>query len=455
MHGDKSCFSHFGRSIYPVNLVSLSLKRRGAINYYLGLDFGTSGARACVINDVGAIMWEQHYAYPRPANQTPEDWRVALHTLLSALPDNLAAELQGMAIDGTSGTVLLCDAALAPISEALLYHDQRAKQQAEELKHIAPVGHIVRTASSGLAKFLWLTRQQDTDGAAYFLHQADWLSALLSDKAGISDYHNALKSGYDVAQLCWPDWVMNLPNSHLLPDVLMPGEIIGKIKEDIAAHFGINPLCEVHAGTTDSTAAFIASGVNQAGVGVTSLGTTLVLKQLSTHRIEAPEYGVYSHRYGDLWLVGGASNAGAGVLRQYFDDAQLVELSSHIDPTKNCLHDYYPLTKVGERFPVNDAHLAPVLAPRPAEDVEFLHGLLQGLARIEAAGYAKLAELGAPPIEQVITNGGGAKNEVWKVLRESLLGVEVNSAKQSEAAYGSALMCTGIIARFAETVRTP
>jgi len=271
----------------------------------------------------------------------------------------LAEELQGLAIDGTSGTVLLCDAELAPISEALLYHDQRAKQQADELKSIAPSGHAVCTATSGLAKFLWLTRQQGAEDAAYFLHQADWLAALLGKKAGISDYHNALKSGYDVAQLCWPDWVTNLPNSHLLPDVFSPGEIISKVRLEMADHFGINRHCVIHAGTTDSTAAFIASGINAIGTGVTSLGTTLVLKQLSAHRIEATEYGVYSHRYGDLWLVGGASNAGAGVLRQYFDDAQLDELSARIDPSQDSSHDYYPLTKVGERFPVNDPPLTP------------------------------------------------------------------------------------------------
>jgi len=111
-----------------------------------------------------------------------------------------------------------------------------------------------------------------------------------------------------------------LPHSYLLPRVLAPSEVIGQIQPDIAAHFGINPQCFIHAGTTDSTAAFIASGIDETGVGVTTLGTTLVLKQLSAQRIEAPEYGVYSHRYGELWLVGGASNAGAGVLGRYFDN---------------------------------------------------------------------------------------------------------------------------------------
>ena len=408
---------------------------------FLGLDFGTSGARACVIESEKTIVWEQRVAYPNPAEQTTADWRAALHTLLSALPKDIAAQLHGLAIDGTSGTVLLCDAELEPVSPALLYYDNRAQQQAAQLKAIAHNGNTVCTATSGLAKFLWLTQQSDINHAAYFLHQADWLTALLGGQAGVSDYHNALKTGYDVEQLCWPDWVMALPHTHLLPQVFAPGEIIGHIQPDIATHFGIHPQCAIHAGTTDSIAAFIAADVNQLGIGVTSLGTTLVLKQLSAIRIDAPEYGVYSHRYGDLWLVGGASNAGAAVLRHYFNDKQLAALSAQIDPLQDSPLDYYPLTKIGERFPVNDVRLAPRLEPRPANDVEFLHGLLQGLARIEAAGYAKLAELGAPPLKRVVTNGGGAQNTVWKKMRRRLLGIPVSTAVHSEAAYGSALLC--------------
>lgn len=443
---------------------------------FLGLDFGTSGARACVIDQDKTIVWEQRVAYPDPAGQTPTGWRAALHTLLGALPADIAAQLQGLAIDGTSGTVLLCNESLEAVSPALLYHDNRAQQQAEQLKDIAPKGNTVCTATSGLAKFLWLTAPRPSAGrvsgggvnsasslldsrlptfgvpftgaqhsdihhAAYFLHQSDWLTALLSGQPGISDYHNALKTGYDVEKLCWPEWVLALPHAHLLPQVLAPGEVIGRIQPGIAAHFGIHPQCLIHAGTTDSNAAFIAADVDEMGVGVTTLGTTLVLKQLSAQRIEAPEYGVYSHRYGDLWLAGGASNAGAGVLRHYFDDARLAKLSAQIDPLQSSPLDYYPLSKPGERFPVNDAQFSPQLEPRPASDVEFLHGLLQGLARIEAAGYVRLAELGAPPLKRVETNGGGAKNIAWRMMRERLLGVTVSTAAHCEAAYGSAQLC--------------
>lgn len=404
---------------------------------HLGLDFGTSGARLCVLDAEAQVTYQARLDFEA---QTPENWRQALLDLLSGLPAHLAAQLRSIAIDATSATVLLCDASLSPVSPALLYNDARAIVEAAELQHLAPPGHTACSATSGLAKFLWLTRHTDMSHAAHFLHQADWLAALLTGIGGVSDYHNALKTGYDVERLRWPEWVLALPHAELLPEVITPGTAIGTISTDMARRFGIAPDCRIHAGTTDSIAAFIAAGVTRPGEAVTSLGTTLVLKLLSERRVEDAASGVYSHRYGDLWLAGGASNAGGGVLRRFFDDARLAELSARIDPDRDSPLDYYPLPSPGERFPINDPHLAPRLTPRPPDDAAFLHGLLQGLGRIEAQGYARLAELGATPLRAVVTAGGGAKNVVWEKMRARLLGVPVGCARQTDAAFGAALL---------------
>ncbi|CAK8995581.1 unnamed protein product, partial [Durusdinium trenchii] len=53
----------------------------------------------------------------------------------------------------------------------------------------------------------------------------------------------------------------------------------------------------------------------------------------------------------------------------------------------------------------------------------FLHGILEGMAHIEATGYQKLGELGASPLRRVVTAGGGAKNPTWRRIRERLIGV--------------------------------
>ena len=194
------------------------------------------------------------------------------------------------------------------------------------------------------------------------------------------------------------------------------------------------------AGTTDSTAAFIATGAQNPGDAVTSLGSTLVVKVLSTQPVFAPEVGVYSHRLDDRWLVGGASNSGGAVLRQFFTPAQIDALTSQLKPETPTKLDYYPLCGIGERFPSNDPELRPCLTPRPDDDAVFLQGMLEGIARIEHRGYELLHQLGAPYPTSVRSVGGGAVNQMWTQIRAGMLGVPMLAAAQTQAAYGAALL---------------
>jgi D-ribulokinase len=405
----------------------------------LGIDFGTSGARLVVIDTDRNVLWRGSLAV------RGEKWRETLFALIQAVPVSVKARVNRIAIDGTSSTVILCDADGQPIFAPIWYHDQRGEIVLEELHLLAPPGHSVISATSSLAKLLWFARQPDFARGRYFLHQADWLAAQLHGKLGVSDYHNALKLGYDVESFRYPDWLETHPYRPLLPQILPPGAPVGAVLPQVALELELPTDCVVCAGTTDSNAAFMASGVNTPGLAVTSLGSTLVIKLLSQMRVEDVSAGIYSHRFGDLWLVGGASNTGGAVLREFFTDRELAELSQSIDPNLPSDLDYYPLLSPGERFPINDPNLAPRLSPRPDRSVDFLHGLLEGIARIEAQGYQRLDLLGATPLAAVYTAGGGAKNQVWSQIRQQCLQVPVLVSPQQEAAYGAALLAqTGI-----------
>lgn len=405
---------------------------------FLGIDFGTSGARAIVIDSAGEILARHHLEF-QDAPSAPL-WRTALFELIGRLPFSLRTMLRAIAINGTSATVQLCDATGEALGTPLLYHDTRASTETAALQKIAPADHIAATPTSGLAKLMWLSRQTEFADAAYFLHQADWLAFLLHGQLGISDYHNALKSGCDPEVLDYPHWIKALPVASVLPRIVEPGTAIGPVSRRIAHHFALPRDCVVRAGTTDSIAAFLAAGATQPGEAVTSLGSTLVLKLLSEKKVESRQYGIYSHRCGNLWLTGGASNSGGAVLRHYFSDQELQELSQRIDPDRPSGLDYYPLLQAGERFPVNDPALLPRLAPRPADNTLFLQGLLEGIARIEAQGYRLLQQLGATPLTAVFSAGGGAHNPILGAIRAHLLGVPVQTASHAEAAYGSALL---------------
>lgn len=287
------------------------------------------------------------------------------------------------------------------------------------------------------------------------MHQADFLAFHLVsagslatgiDGASIpsvtSDWHNALKLGFDVGDLRYPDWLLYLLVANdfpvaaegnaaplVLPTVVQPGQIIGCVNEKLKQRFGFHPSCEVVAGTTDSIAAFLAAGVDKPGQAVTSLGSTLAIKLLSENRVDDAARGIYSHRLGDEWLVGGASNVGCAILRQEgYSDEELSTLSAQIDAGEDCNLSYYPLMKPGERFPFNDPSKQPVLDPKPmmtdgvtVDRRAYLQGILQSIARIEKLGFDALEELGASPVREVFTAGGGSKNDMWTSMRSRIM----------------------------------
>ena len=253
------------------------------------------------------------------------------------------------------------------------------------------------------------------------------------------DIAEALKIGYDPVLRSWPGWLRDLGiRFALLPEVVEPGTSVGTIDPALAARFGLPADAVVAAGTTDGCAAFLATGAEKVGEAVTSLGSTLTLKQLCDQPIFSQEHGVYSHRLGARWLVGSASNSGGAALARHFSPDALAALSARINPVMESGLDYYPLPGHGERFPSADPYLPPRETPRPADDARFLHGLLEGIARIEALGYRRLAELGGPPLVSIRTVGVGARNAAWTAIRSRALGVELLPAKSEEAAVGAA-----------------
>jgi D-ribulokinase len=411
------------------------------MDLYLGIDFGTSGARAVIINSQEQPCWQIEKSFNSIIlKNLATVWQRILFELIEQIPCHIRQKIKAIAIDGTSSTVLLCDRQGNPLDEPILYNDYRGISTQKKIAALAPNDSLVLSATSSLVKLFWWYEQPIYSQASYFLHQADWLAFLLHGQLGISDYHNALKLGYDVDKLCYPSWIENLEIRSLLPQVLTPGTPIDSVTKEISERFQLPENCLVCAGTTDSIAAFLASGAMQPGEAVTSLGSTLVLKLLSQTRIDNSQYGIYSHRLGNLWLTGGASNTGGAVLRHFFSDEALEKFSHQIDATNKSPFDYYPLLKKGDRFPINDPQLPPKLEPRPDNPVQFLHGLLESIARIEALGYQRLQELGATPLRYVYTAGGGAKNPTWTTIRERYLQVPVVSSLHREAAYGSALL---------------
>jgi sugar (pentulose or hexulose) kinase len=426
---------------------------------FLGIDIGTSGIRASGIDaDAQQLVQheiafktplaEQHNPEPGSNEQDPALWLSLLDKLLTEIADRVHKldgdfQISAIAIDGTSSTLIACKKDGTAISPALMYNDSQSRKQAEIISRFAPAETAVHSASSSLAKALNLMeRFPDTE---LFCHQADWLAASLTGTYCISDENNCLKLGYDSVKQTWPDWLFKndqnaVLTESLLPRVVAPGSKIGNVLPDLIKQYSLDKNCIVVAGTTDSNAAVLATGANQLGDAITSLGSTLVIKLFSDKPLFNPEYGIYSHRLNDHWLVGGASNTGGATLLQQFTPSQLDEMTPLLKPEQPTGLDYYPLPGTGERFPVNDSHKQSKITPRPDSAVEFFQGLLEGIANIEAEAYKKLTQLGAGKPARIFTAGGGNKNPAWKKIRQRVIGVKVRDAVHSEACYGSALL---------------
>lgn len=421
---------------------------------YLGIDIGTSGVRTAVVDAAGTVVGTARATHPErsdslePGHADANDWWHAVATCLDEQMASLRAagfspmEIHAASVDGTSGSMVLVDEAVEPVTPGLMYNSSNFEQEAALIADVAPAGSITLGSSSALARMLRLQSYDPDRKANWLCHQADFILARLTGHAGFSDDNNALKTGFNPATNHWPEWLGKASvRTDLLPDVKRVGMPIGRISAAMAARFGFSPNMHLLSGTTDSIAAFLATGANRVGDAVTSLGTTLAIKLLSDMRIDDPAQGVYSHRLGDQWLVGGASNTGGGVLAHHFTPEQITTLSASIDPELASGLDYYPLLKPGERFPINDPAFPPRLTPRPNDDAMFLHGLLESIARIEKQGYDALAGLGAPPIGRLFTAGGGAQNPVWTAMRKRIVCPSMEKAANSEASVGTAFLC--------------
>jgi len=394
----------------------------------VGIDVGTSGARVIISDEFGRQVSTGDAPILTPRNSPFCWWQActqALQKALSTLLDRKA--IVSIAIDATSGTLLAVDQQGTPIGDALMY-DQSARDVRfnQLISEFAPTGSPASSSTSGLGKALDF---QHNTRAAKIIHQADWLLGQFCGEYHHSDENNALKTA----------WIEQTQmDLALLPEVHPIATPVGCVTKATARKFGLATDTLVCTGTTDGCASFLATGAEQLGDGVTSLGTTMTLKQLVSSPVFDADYGVYSHRLGDLWLAGGASNTGGAVLDAFFTGAELNELSALINTKTRLNLHYYPLLNTGERFPINDPMLVPKLTPKPDDKSIFLHAVFEGMADIEKLGYDRVEALCGTALTSVRTVGGGAANKQWTQIREMTLCVPSKPTQSIQAAAGTA-----------------
>jgi sugar (pentulose or hexulose) kinase len=440
-------------------------------SYVLGIDIGTSGVRCLVVDETGNIVARGCAPLPAPIIEGPRHeqdaelwWACTVEalkgtcrdlTVKGGRPENILA----LSVDATSGTIVPVDKDLKSLRKGLMYNDARAYKQAERLNN-AGQDTLLRlgyrfNASFSLAKILWLMENEpDVMEKTYkVLHQSDFITSRLSESSKrygkcLSDWSNALKSGYDIRDYCWPDYISETGiDTAKLPEVKKSGRSLGTLSGNLAKTFDLNPACLIVAGMTDGTAGCVASGANKIGDMNTTLGTTIVWKMITSGLVSDPEGRLYAHRHpGGGFLPGGAGNSGGEGLSSFFQDdpknldEHLARLAVEIRPGPPTGTITYPLASPGERFPFVDSNFAPFTTVSKADKISLYRSCLEGIACIERWGYEVGAKLGAECSGEVWTTGKGADIDPWLQIRADILDRPVCRALHPESAYGAALV---------------
>ncbi|MFW6060617.1 MAG: FGGY-family carbohydrate kinase [Phycisphaeraceae bacterium] len=421
---------------------------------WLGVDVGTQSARVLAVSPVGEVLGAGtcKLASRRDGVRHEQDpatwWNAVVEACRAALAALPAERIAGVAVDGTSGTVLLADERGAPLTPGIMYDDGRAAEEARAVNEVggevwARLGYRMQP-SWALPKVVWLARHhQLARGAARLLHQTDFINRQLVGREVVSDTSTALKSGYDLLEERWPGEVLDALriDRRWLPEVVRPGSGIGEVGREAAAATGIPEGTPVIAGMTDGCAAQIGAGALRVGSWNVVLGTTLVFKGVTPELIRDPAGVVYCHRSPDgNWLPGGASSTGAGALTHHFPNRDLDELSSRAAAYEPAGVVAYPLVSRGERFPFIAPEAEGFMLGESRDEAQRYAALLQGVALVERLCFDYLDMLGAPVDGELRLTGGGAKSRYWCQLRADVLGRPVCLPEQAEAALGMAVL---------------
>ena len=415
----------------------------------MGIDLGTQSVKVLAVADDGRVLREGRAPLSSVRDgvrheQDPQAWWGAVRDAARAAGD--LSDAEALAVCGTSGTIVLTDAAGAPVSPGIMYDDARGAEVVSEVNAVgaevwAELGYGSMQSSWALPTFVAMLRDRDDAHRIRLSHQADFIVARLAGHPVPADLSNALKSGADAIRGRWPSSVMaalGVPQE-VLPGLIRPGDVVATVSSSAAEATGLPVGIPIIAGMTDGCAAQLGAGAVAPGDWNSTLGTTLVLKGATAELVRDPGGGAYSHPApAGGWFLGGASSSGAGVLSRVLPGADLGELTVQAQLLPRRTVGYPLSSERGERFPFVAS--AATAFWGVSGDAALFDSMLRGCAAIERLCFDYLDLLGAPVDGRVTITGGATANEYWNRLRATTLGRPVAIPASTEAAMGMAVL---------------
>lgn len=442
----------------------------------LGIDVGTSGLKAVLLDEHGRTVDEALSSYglrsPRPGwtEQDPEDWWTALREALAALwsRGNSADGVVGIGLTGQMHSLVLLDEAGVVLGPAILWSDQRTADECLEItERIGAAELITHTGNAALPgftapKLLWVRRHWPDlfRRARSMLLPKDFLryrltGALTTD---VSDASGTLL--FDVRQRRWSEHVVQALDidPHLLPAAVEGTARTGSISPQAAAATGLKTGTPVIAGGSDNAAAAVGVEAVDPGVLTLSIGTSGVLLaplERYPERVDGRLH-VFCHAVPERWHFMAVTLSAGGSLRWLRDVLQpllstqgdaaydwLMERAAEAPPGSDGLV-FLPYLS-GERTPYADPKARGVFfGLHLGHRLEHLvRAVLEGVAFSQRQGLELMQQAGAAT-DLARGAGGGLNSQLWRQIMADGLAIGIQTTGASTGASRGAAVIAGL-----------
>lgn len=442
--------------------------------YFLGIDVGTGGTRALVIDNAGRIIsssTENHQPFASPkigwAEQDPNDWWRACCIAVREALDKASLAREQVACVGFSGQMhgaVMLDEGDAVVRPALIWCDVRTEKQCQELNRKIGGEHLIQWTCNPalpnftLTKLMWVRENEPEkwDRVRSVMLPKDYVRFRLTGAKAIDVADASGTLMLDVAQRRWSSKVLAAVaiKDSLLPALYESAEVCGQVSPSGAAATGLKAGMPVVAGAGDQAAGATGMGIIAPGSASATIGTSGVVFAATDRPALDPKGRLHTfcHAIPGRWHVMGVTQA-AGLSLRWFRDQfgagpedgrdsyeRLSQEASRIDPGANGL--LWTPYLMGERTPYLDANARAALVGLTASHTRahVIRAILEGVAFSLKDTFTIFEEMGVP-VDNIRLGGGGARSPLWRQIQTNVYDRETEIVEAEEgAAYGAAIL---------------
>lgn len=456
---------------------------------YLGVDVGTGGTRAILIDRSGTVLAShasEHEAITSLAigwaEQHPEDWwraaQAAIRGAISA-SGQPASAIEAVGLTGQMHGCVMLDEHGSVLRPALIWCDQRTQPQCDWLTATIGFDRLIELVANPalpnftLTKLLWV-REHEPETFAKIRHvlcPKDYVRFRMTGEYAMDMQEASGTLLLDVAHRRWSEEIAGIAGIPMawLPRLFEGPEICAHIDTAGAQATGLVEGTPVAAGSGDQGAGAVGMGILKPGTVSATIGTSGVVFASTDAPTKDPlgRLHTFCHAAPGLWHVMGVTN-GAGLSLRYFRDTfapqasydELSVLAAKVPAGSDGL--FWTPYLFGERAPHLDAQARAAFVGITASHTRghFVRAVLEGVAFSLKDTFTLFAELGIP-VGEIRLGGGGARGRLWRQIQADVYGLPVGRLEAEEGgAFGAALLAgTGVggwptvEAACAETVR--